>query len=65
MFVCVHVCPFMCVCVHHVMHSVFNGYMLLNIIETGLPLDTLYLTDERLGIAGSDAFKRSYPLIRL
>lgn len=44
------------VCVHAAPCTAFNGYMLLNIIETGLPLDMLHLMEERLGIAGWDAF---------
>lgn len=52
-----HLCA--CVCALHVRttpFTFFNGYMLLNIIETGLPVDMLHLMDERPRIAGWDAF---------
>ena len=51
---CVYMCAY--VCAHTTPCTAFNGYMLLNIIETGLPLDMLHLMEGRLGIAGWDAF---------
>ena len=59
-FVCFHVrlymCVCVCVCVCTTPYTAFNGYMLFNIIETGVPLDTLHLVEERQGAAGWDAF---------
>ena len=52
--VCLRVC--VCVCVCTTPYTAFNGYMLFNIIETGVPLDTLHLVEERQGAAGQDAF---------
>lgn len=47
--ICVHVCLSMCECT--TLCTAFNGYMLLNIIETGWPLDTLHLMERSIGIA--------------
>lgn len=41
---CAYICVF--VCVWSAPCAAFNGYMLLNIIGTGLPLDMLHLTEE-------------------
>lgn len=54
MYPCVAILVCLCVCTTP--YTAFNGYMLLNIIETGLPLDTLHRMEKRLGIAEQDAF---------